>query len=475
MGAARTGSLQDDRFLVLEAVGRGGMGAVYRAFDRVDERMVALKVLDDDERPGPAHPLSAEYEHWARLRHPNVVRAYALRRARNGPFGEGKPYLVVEYFAGVPVHRALRPGRCDAATLEELARRVLHGLRHVHEAGLVHRDLKAGNVLVGPSRAGPGRVKLTDFGLAEPAGTRCEPGRLTGSLPYVAPETMLGGRLDGRSDLYGLGMLLFFLATGRMAAPSRDPERIVRWHLEGSTPDPRELRPDLSLRLVRFIRRLTARDLDERPAGADDALLLLGGVPPPPVARRRDVDRGEIARLRLALDAVRLGARRALDLPLDRPTRDAVVQLARRLAHVHGLDHQWLGPARGRGAGSLERLVASRLCEHGERAPRLIARHRLDRFLPFALLDGTAIRDRAREQLADEVRHGAVRAAAAERLAVFLLDSSDDHPLVLQVARCAAADPLVRDMLARLRRVIEASPAPRPHRGGLLLLLDPGR
>src|SRR5512140_3118562 len=123
----------DDRFFLIESLGRGGMGSVYRAFDRAEGRHVALKILDDSAPAGPSHPLSAEFEAWSRLAHPNIVDALELGRSRRGPIEAGRPYLVLEYFPGLPAHRALRPGRSDAASLEAVSREVLAALAHVHD------------------------------------------------------------------------------------------------------------------------------------------------------------------------------------------------------------------------------------------------------------------------------------------------------------------------------------------------------
>lgn len=459
VGAAAE-TLQDGRFLVLEALGRGGMATVYRAFDRARQRMVALKVLAETDRGGPSHPLASEFEAWSKVRHPNVVRVLELGHARRGPLPAHAPYLVLEYFPGKPAHRVLPPGSCDSATLEEFARRVLHGLLRVHEAGLVHRDLKPGNVLVRPARCGPGRIKLTDFGLAETAGMAEQPGCLSGSLLYVSPEAVVGARIDGRADLYALGMLLFFLATGRPAAEGAAPDEIIGWHLRGRLPDPRSLRPDLSERLARFIRRCAARPREHRPRNAEIALFLLGGPPPAPALRAsRSTGRADRARLRLALDAARLGAVRFARLPRSRRAVE-LVRETRVQAEIRGLGFHGLAPA-SRGGDGLAGLVYRLLLEHGESVRTMIERHRLHDGLPLGLLGGLPVWDRMREPGFDARCDASARRAVARGIAGFLLEAGRRRTRVIHVESGADADPLVAEVL----RVLAGR-----RRGGLLVL-----
>ena len=260
--------LLDERFLLLEALGQGGMGAVYRAFDRAEQRLVALKVLTETAPAGPGHPLATEFEAWSGLDHPNIVQAYELGVTATGPIPEGTPYLVLEHVHGGPAHRMLEAGRLDASQAESVAHQVLAALDHVHGSGYLHRDLKPANLIVQPDRL---RLKLTDFGLALPIGESREVGTVSGSLPYVSPEALLGLPLDERADLYGLGILMFQLVTGELPVPNGGARDVLRWHLGGPPADPLRIRPGTSPRLARFIRRLTTRDRSSRPTCAGDS------------------------------------------------------------------------------------------------------------------------------------------------------------------------------------------------------------
>lgn len=461
----------DARFLLVEALGHGGQGRVYRAYDRLARRDVALKVLHGGPADHPAHPLVAEFAVWSRLRHPHVVRAYELGRAQSGPLPRGTPYLVLELVRGLPVHRALRAGGTAPAVIEELARRVLRALDHVHRAGLVHRDLKPGNVLVGPRRRGIGRVKLTDFGLASPSGLSGPPGRISGSIPYVAPETILGFPIDGRADLYALGVLLHYLAAGRLPLVTRSPQRWVRWHLGGPPADPRLARPDLPARLAELVIRLTTRDRDARPSTAAEALSLLGPAPPAACgASASHLPAADRAAIRLAVDAVRRGETREVDLPGPvAVARVAQVELT-TLAASLGLASARLTRPVGSRRANLAQIVLSLLMARGREARALVRRHGLERGLPLSMLGGVPVWDRLGHD-DDGARRPGSLPRVARGVAAFLLDAARRQTLVLIVERRALADPLAEAVVRLLRSSVPPPPQPGETRGGLLLAM----
>jgi serine/threonine-protein kinase len=412
--------------------------------------------------------LSAEYEAWSRLRHPNIVEAYELGRAERGPIEAGTPYLVLESFRGLPADRALVAGATSHGRLELLARDLLDALGHVHRQGLVHRDLKPGNVLVGRAKRGPGRIKLTDFGLATESGRAGTPGAFSGSVPYAAPESLLGGPVDGRTDLYGVGILLYYLATGKMPFGSRDPGEVLRWHLEGSPADPRESGSDHPDRFARFVRRMTARDPNGRPASAEEAISLLGG---PRILRRRlapsHPDRAERAALRLALDAARLGARRPFPLPADPAGRRSLIREARVLAQVHGLCFLHLRAGRRKGSSNLAQVVLRLLLDRGRGVRAMIAKHALHRGLPLGLLGGLPVWDRLR---ADRGPDNETDLRATARGVVALVISSARRRTLVLAAECGVAgDPLARLVLEGLER--QWDNRSDRSRGGLLALM----
>lgn len=458
-----TAPMIDRRFVLLDALGSGGMGRVYRAYDRERESVVALKVLHEAGGEGRDHPLAGEFETWARLRHRHIVRALALGRARRGPLPPGTPYLVLEHVEGRPAHRALRPGACPERTLVSLADAVLDALSHVHAEGLVHRDLKPGNVLVGARGGTPFPAKLTDFGLAEAVGLRTEPGRVSGSLPYVAPETILGGPVDGRADLYALGLLLYYLAAGKLPFPSSDAAGVVRWHLCGDAADPRDARAPVSERFARFVRRMTERDPRLRPRSASAARRMLlpdRGATPGPSARPS----AERATLRLALDAVRLGAWRVLDLPRGREAARLRLDETCALADLHGLTVHRVRCGEAGPRWSLGGIVARMLADRGPRARATAERLGLVPALPIEFLGDLPLWSRARRSAGSATDGGAAAVAA------LVEEACAAGPIVLAFDPGATADTLVADLMDRLvARAGERRGIPGSSWGGLLV------
>ena len=464
-------STLDERFVLLEAIGRGGQGRVFRAYDRLEHGEVAIKILVPGAETASPSALAAEYAAWIRLRHPNVVRALEIGFAFSGPVAKDTPYLVLELVRGLPTHRALTPGRVPVATIETLARELLAALAHVHEAGLVHRDLKPGNVLVSSVRGRLSRVKLTDFGLASESGRAGPFGRISGSLPYVSPEAVLGLPVDGRADLYGLGVLLYLVTTGVLPIDSRSANRWLRWHLCGPPADPRRARPETPARLAELIVRLTARDRDARPPTAAEALTLVGPATPRAVRASAALLPSERARLRLAVDAARRGGTIVLDLPQGRAAERSMRAELAALAGVQRLRCLTLERNGRPKTSNLARVVFGLLLDRGPEIPPLCERHGLCRALPLSLLGGVPVWDHS--ACGPPPRRPSSLAVPARGIAAFLREAARRRTLLFVVARSALADPLAAAVVDRLR------PAATPRRGfrgsgGLLLVLPTG-
>lgn len=264
------------KYLIREVVGRGGMGLVYRAFDPALERDVALKVIHADRlnNDGDIARFAAEARVLARLSSPHVVLVHDFDP------DPARPYLVMEYVRGRSLSAVLRErGPLPLRQLVDCAWQVLAGLAAAHAAGVIHRDLKPGNILL----ADGGVYKLVDFGLAfAPALRTVEgddltaSGEVVGTVRYLAPEIAAGGEASPASDLYGLGLTLYELATGSHPVPRDDnPLKIARWITSHPVPPIIAAVPDLPGELARWFDRLLAHDKTRRFASAVEALAVL--------------------------------------------------------------------------------------------------------------------------------------------------------------------------------------------------------
>ncbi|QDU20274.1 protein kinase domain-containing protein [Urbifossiella limnaea] len=280
-------------FELLEVLSHGGMGVVYRARETALDRVVALKMIAPAAlaMPDVRERFEREARAAARLQHPNVVALY--HTGLDAPC----PFLVLEYVPGFDLVRLVRErGSLPWREAVEYARLAAQGLRHVHECGLVHRDVKPSNVMVVPADgAGPASVKLLDLGVARlvlPAShpsdsALTEAGVFLGTPEYVAPEQAEDPRrADARSDLYGLGATLYFLLSGAPPFSGQTPLEAVRRAATDPRPSLRGRRPDVPAALDVVVRRLLAADPARRFASAADVADALGrvlrGEPLPP-------------------------------------------------------------------------------------------------------------------------------------------------------------------------------------------------
>lgn len=275
---------QHPRYRVLEMVGRGGMGLVFKAEHRFLNRLVALKVI----RPRLlANPLAVErfrleVEAAARLSHPNIVTALDADQA------DDLHFLIMEFVAGANLAECLaRQGPLAIADACDVCRQAAHGLQHAHELGMVHRDIKPHNLMRTPS----GQVKILDFGLAHLVSARLatgwpEAGGLMGSPDYIAPEQARHAQaVDIRADLYSLGCTLFYLLAGEVPFPAADNAGKVAAHLGQAPRLLSDVRSDVPRELARLVFRLMAKHPEQRvqtPAELVEALTFFvpaGGAP----------------------------------------------------------------------------------------------------------------------------------------------------------------------------------------------------
>lgn len=267
----------DGKYRIEAHLSSGGMGDVYVAEHAYTRRRVALKVIRPKDDGAEARFLR-EAEAVCAVDHPSVVEMLDAGRARDGTW-----YAVFELLDGDDLETLL-DGGVPPAALVRIAVSLLEALAATHAAGYVHRDVKPANVFVGWDAAGAERVKLLDFGIAERMGPEGAPalGQRVGTLDYMSPEQARGDDVDGRTDVWSVGALLFRGLTGLGPLDTRRPREALTRLLEEGRPTVRRVRPDLPADLVDIVDRALERRREDRWAGAADmaqALLLLDPEP----------------------------------------------------------------------------------------------------------------------------------------------------------------------------------------------------
>lgn len=262
-----------DHFLIESVIGDGGMGTVYQAEDTTLARPVAIKVMHNHlaGQPDFQRRFQLEAQAAARLNHPSIVRVYQFGRQR------GFIYIVMELVEGLSLGAYIRQlARLNQVVkLEEtltLMAQVADALGYAHRHGVVHRDIKPGNILVKrldwAERPGepPLRAVVTDFGLAKlrEGDMDTQTGQLMGTLSYMAPEQVLDMPVDGRADIYSLGVVLYQLATGRLPLELKTPSEAYRKHSYEEIPLPRTIHPGIPAPVEQVIMKALARRPENR-------------------------------------------------------------------------------------------------------------------------------------------------------------------------------------------------------------------
>ena len=272
----RPGSLgRLGHYEILEVLGRGAFGVVFRAFDDVLQRVVAVKTLA--VRLAATSPARKRFLREARaagqVRHENVVQIYAVEE-------RPVPYIVMEFLPGETLQQRLdRAGPFDAGEVVSIARQVADGLAAAHAAGLIHRDIKPGNILI---EAGPrSRAKITDFGVARAIddASLTQSGAVVGTPSYMSPEQARGEAVDHRSDLFSLGSVLYTITAGHPPFRANGAIAILKRVAE-DTPRPiPEIIPEAPAWLCRLIAKLMAKDPADRFQTAAEASAALEAGP----------------------------------------------------------------------------------------------------------------------------------------------------------------------------------------------------
>ncbi len=258
-------------YRLIDKLGDGGMGAVYKGVDEMIGREVAIKMLRPDiaRQPEILERFRAEAVTLAKLNHQGIATLYNF-------FREGDEYfMAMEFVPGCTLENELqRQGRIASGQAVEIAAKALEAIEHAHQLGILHRDIKPANIMLTPS----GTVKMTDFGIARVLGAArmTREGRIVGTLEYIAPERVKGQEADHRSDLYSLGIVLYEMLAGRLPFEATTDYDLMRAHLEQTPPPLAGVQAACPPALEQVMLRALAKDPEQRFATAvefRDALL----------------------------------------------------------------------------------------------------------------------------------------------------------------------------------------------------------
>jgi eukaryotic-like serine/threonine-protein kinase len=255
-------------YRVLSLLGAGGAGEVYRAEDGRSGRVVALKLLSAElaEDPEWVRRFEKEARSAASLRHPNIPVLYESGRI------EGVPFLAAELVEGRTLRELLEAGPLGLGQALSVAVQAARALAAAHEAGIVHRDIKPENLVVGAD----GTVKVLDFGIAKRTGAApgdgfashatasTRPGTVLGTVPYMSPEQALGEKVDARTDVYSLGVVLYEMVAGRLPFEGPTPVVVISRLLYDEPPPLSRVRPGVPPELERVVGRALAREREAR-------------------------------------------------------------------------------------------------------------------------------------------------------------------------------------------------------------------
>ncbi|WP_437797833.1 serine/threonine-protein kinase [Sorangium sp. So ce693] len=280
------GKVLNQKFKIHSLLATGGMGVIYRGEQIALERQVAIKVLTPTNSSNQIDPnfhkrFFLEASILARLQHPNIVTVFDYGRVEN--MEPERYFMAMEFLEGETLFRRLRKaGRLPAPDSMGIARQIARGLREAHKHGVVHRDLKPSNVMLVPGEDTGELVKILDFGLvkvlADDSEELTQQGSFLGSPRFMSPEQISHGKVDLRTDVYSLGVILYQMLCGKVPFEAQNSVQILIAHLQQPVPRMKERNPeaDVPEPLEAFVLRCLSKDPDGRPANMEALIRGLG-------------------------------------------------------------------------------------------------------------------------------------------------------------------------------------------------------
>jgi serine/threonine-protein kinase len=278
------GKVVDNKYVILERIGTGAMGSIYKAEHRALSKQIALKILHRHllTEESQVKRFHREAKAASRLNHPNAIVMLDF-----GQTEDGLSYIAMAFLPGKDLCRVLfEDGRLSEDRMVRIATQILDALDEAHAAGVIHRDLKPENIMIEPLRSNPDFVKVLDFGIAkirdytggENSSFKTATGMVFGTPEYMSPEQIRGEELDGRSDLYSLGVLMYQMASGELPFTGDSVLEVATAHLTQPPIPLAEKVPGITPGVAAVIASLMAKKRDDRPANAADARKALVGA-----------------------------------------------------------------------------------------------------------------------------------------------------------------------------------------------------